>query len=604
MSDIQLLNLKSSNQNKSIINSEEKELTVFLYTIFQYYLEKAVELMNSDDPVRKEGAHSVLFSLLEKSYPKQFKSNKIITSCIKGIINFYIGLLRFSDEDQSKCEAPFLLALDYFNTLPVMVKIRYINIYQEIYNNLGIVFYNKGDIKKSLQYLGKAEQIYKVFNDLGGYSMTNNFTKFMLSCSKSEINTQNNSNSYSNNLNSDDKIEFFNFYIDGGLHKKNFEHNYTMTIFYYAQAFTKLGFRKKAIKYCSLTLKRQIEQNVHDLKDSVYNIINLSDFYIEHQHYAQAEYILISAISLLPDDQNKKKKLRAALHLQLGKYFLERLNFAVRQTREQLWINDNEELFSIVNKRIFTFNNLNIIWPKIEDVKDIEQAKLLFRLSNTQYKKCLEYYKLDGYVTEHINATRDLSQLYRYLTFFETDNNRIYAMLDRRVLLLEPIIKEINNKVFVVQWQELALELAEIYSEIFESKYEIMRIKQMKPKQSQLDEINTACDKAIKYYKDILLFIEVEYEKAQEKHLEDFTTIITIKLHLARLYSKLDSKDVKKKVNNMAMSLKTYEDTRKVLSRSSFVVENPSLQEQLKICEEMVNLLPVKISKINRGEEV
>ena len=52
------------------------------------------------------------------------------------------------------------------------------------------------------------------------------------------------------------EIEFFSFYIDGGINKKNFENNYTSTIFYYAQAFTKLGFRKKAIKYCSLILKK------------------------------------------------------------------------------------------------------------------------------------------------------------------------------------------------------------------------------------------------------------------------------------------------------------------------------------------------------------
>jgi hypothetical protein len=453
MSETQIGNIKTPTNNKNIISPEEKELTIFLYTIFQYYLEKSIELMNSEDLAKKEKANSILNSLLENSFINHFKSNKIITSCIKGILNFYIGLLKFNDEDQATCEVPFLKALDYFNTLPTTVKIRYINIYQEIYNDLGIVYYNKGDIKKGLQYLGKAEQIYKVFSDISGYNITNSFSRFMLSCSK--IENQNNNNSFSTtaNFNNEDKLEFFNFYIDGGMNKKGFEHNYTLTIFYYAQAFTKLGFRKKAIKYCSLTLKRQIELNEYDLKDTIVNCINLSDFYMENQHYAQAEYILISAISLLPEDANKKKKLRASLHMQLGKYFLERLRFAVRQTREQLWISENEELFSIVNRRIFTFNTLNIVWPKVEDIRDIDQAKLLFRLSNTQYKKTLDYYVLDGFVSEHINIIRDLSQLYKNLTFFETDNSRIYAMLDRRISLLEPILNQINTKVYILQWQ-------------------------------------------------------------------------------------------------------------------------------------------------------
>ena len=121
------------------------------------------------------------------------------------------------------------------------------------------------------------------------------------------------------------EMEFFSFYIDGGINKKSFEHNYTLTVFYYAQAFTKLGFRKKAIHYCSLTLKRQIEYNEYDLKDAVTNCINISDFYLENQNFAQTEYILLCALSLLPKDLELKKKLRASVQAQLGKYYLERL---------------------------------------------------------------------------------------------------------------------------------------------------------------------------------------------------------------------------------------------------------------------------------------
>lgn len=252
---------------------------------------------------------------------------------------------------------------------------------------------------------------------------------------------------------SSENLEFFNFFIDGGLNRKTFEHNFTLTIFYYAQAFTKLGFRKKAIKYCSMTLKRQIDLNEYDLKDTIINCINLSEFYIENQHFAQAEYVLIAASALLPEDLNKKKKIRAMVQMNLGKYFLERLKFAVRQTKEQIWISESEELYSIVNKRIVTFQNMNILWPKIEDIRDIEQAKLLFRLGNTQLKKALEYYLLDGFVTEHINISRDISQLYKNLSFFETDNNRVFAMIDRRVNMLESILSEINPKRFMVQWQ-------------------------------------------------------------------------------------------------------------------------------------------------------
>jgi tetratricopeptide (TPR) repeat protein len=440
MAHIKLNSYEDSKNTKTIISSEEKELCIFLYTIFQYYVEKAIELMNSEDPKNKEKAKKILISLIDNPYVIYFKTNKIIFSCLNGILHFYLGLAIFNTEDQFESESPFLKSMDFFNSLPMVVKMRYINIYQEAYNNLGIIFYNKGDIKKGLQFFGKAEQMYKVFNDLNGHNITNNFSTFMTNVSK-DLN------------NETEKLEFFCFFIDGGLNRKAFEHNYTLTIFYYAQAFTKLGFRKKAIKYCSMTLKRQIELNEYDLKDTIVNCINLSEFYTENQHFAQAEYVLIAANALLPEDANKKKKIRALVQMHLGKYFSERLKFAVRQTKDQIWISDNEELFGIVNKRIVTFNNMNILWPKVEDVRDIEQAKLLFRLGNTQFKKALEHFVLDGFVTEYIGISRDISALYKNLGFFESESNRIFAMIERRIGLLEGIVKQINQKAFIVQWQ-------------------------------------------------------------------------------------------------------------------------------------------------------
>ena len=589
--------LFDSKMTKNVISSEEQELCIFLYTIFQYYIEKASELMSSEEQEKKDKAIKIIKSLLDSSFIHHFKSNKIIYACLNGILNFYLGLVNFGAEDQTICEAPFNKALDFFNTLPTIIKIRYINIYQEIYNNLGIIYYNKGEIKKGLQNLGKAEQMYKVFNDLNGYNFTNSFTKFMkMCCSLTDENGASMSNS---------DIEFFNFYIDGGLNKKSFEHNYTLTIFYYAQAFTKLGFRKKAIKYCSLTLKRQIEFNEYEVKDALVNCINLSDFYMENQHYAQAEYILISAMSLLPEDLSKKKKLRAALQNQLGKYFLERLKFASTQNKNNIFISQNEELSSIVNKRIFTFNTLNIVWPKIEDVRDIEQAKILFRLSNTQFKKALEFYQIDGHVTENIQITRDISQLYKFLISFEPDNNRVFAMLERRINLLEPIYKAINHKVYLVQWQELSLELAEIYGEIFESNYELIRLQQKKVRAKDIDGINDKGEKCIYYYKDIIDYIVSEYNKETEKNVDDFVTIITIKSNIARIMSKLIyGHNIKKKVEAMKESLKLYTEVKSLLKgASNFLNEHQVLKENLKMCEEMVEMLPLKIDKINRGEE-
>ena len=579
--------------SKNIISNNEQELLIFLYTMFQYYLEKANELNNQESPEKKAKAIKIIKSLIDSSFINHYRSNKIIFACLNGILHFYLGMFNLNNEDQTICEAPFNKAINYFNTLPTLIKMRYINLYQEIFNNLGIIYYHKGEIKKGLQHLGKAEQIYKVFSGLNGYNFTNDFPKFMKSCCSN------------NEEGGNHEMEFFSFYIDGGINKKSFEHNYTLTIFYYAQAFTKLGFRKKAIKYCSLILKRQIEFNEYELKDALVNCLNLSDFYMENQHFAQAEYILISAMSLLPDEQTKEEILRAALQNQLGKYFLERLKFAVIRVKENNLISDNDNIFNIVNKKIFTFNTLNIVWPQIKDVVNIEQAKSLFRLANTQFKKALNFYNIKDYIFEHIQICQSISQLYKNLISFEFDNGRIFAMEERRINILKPLLEKIGPKNDVMQWQEVCLELAEIYCEIFESNYELIRVKKKKINYQEIDEINKSGENAIYFYQKIIEYIVNEYKKEEEKKLEDCITIITIKSNIARLYSKLIFlKDVKKRVDSLKKSLAVYKELHKLLKESkSLFGDREDLQENILMCEEMMGMIPIKIDKINKGEE-
>lgn len=39
---------------------------------------------------------------------------------------------------------------------------------------------------------------------------------------------------------------------------------------------------------------------------------------------------------------------------------------------------------------------------EIEVKKDFDEVKSIFRQANTQFKKALSYFVLDGFVTEHI----------------------------------------------------------------------------------------------------------------------------------------------------------------------------------------------------------
>ena len=568
-----------------------------IYNLIQQIIVKANSYYSSQEKEEKNKSISLIKSLIESSFLSKIKLYKeIIYTSISGLLFYYFGAFNASNEDPSVCEEPFTKSIKYFNSLPTKVKMKFVNYYQEIFNNLGIIYYNRGEIKKGLEHFAKAEQIYNTFF----LNLTkDNDNKFIFS---------NDLSAFLNNICDENSINMlYNFETaDFEKNKKIFEHNYTLTIFYFAQAFTKLNFRKKAIHFCSVTLKRQIENNEYDLKDAVNNCINLSDFYLETQNFAQTEYILKCALSLIPQDLTQKKKLRASVQAQLGKYYLERLKLALLLVRKNTSIANEKNLDELVNKKQFLINNLtNIEFPKIKDIQNLEDAKSIFRKGNTQLKRALQVFVMDGYVTDHIKITQTISQLYKYLILFESDNSRIYSMEDRRINLLEPMVKAINHKVYVIQWQEISLELAEIFCELFESNYEIFRKYPKKIEQKKIEEINEFAKKSLFYYEDIIGYIENEYGKETEKKFEDFITIITIKSNIARLYSKIIFvSDIKKRVESLKKSLDIYKQVYELLKGAKNIFgDKEELAENLNMCEEMIGMLPIKIDKINRGEE-
>ena len=568
-----------------------------IFNLIQKIIVKANTYYSSQEKTEKNKSITLIKSLIESSFLSKIKPfNEIIFTSINAVLYYFLGTFNASNEDPSVCEEPFTKSIKYFNSLPTKIKMKFVNYYQEIFNNLGIIYYNRGEIKKGLEHLAKAEQIYKTFF----LNLTKDGeNKFIFSKDLSFF--------LNNICNENTKNMLYNFETDDfEKNKKIFEHNYTLTIFYFAQAFTKLNFRKKAIHFCSVTLKRQIENNEYDLKDAVNNCINLSDFYLETQNFAQTEYILKCALSLLPQDKTQKKKLRASVQAQLGKYYLERLKLALLLARKNTSIANEKNLEELINKKQFLINNLtNIDFPQIKDIQNLEDAKSIFRKGNTQLKRALQVFVMDGYVTDHIKITQTISQLYKYLILFEPDNARIFAMEDRRINLLEPMVKAINHKVYVIQWQEISLELAEIFCEIFESNFEIFKKNPKKIEQKKIEEINEFAKKSLFYYEDIIGYIENEYGKETEKKFEDFITIITIKSNIARLYSKIIFlNDTKKRVDSLKKSLDIYNQVYKLLKGAKDIFgDKEELKENLNMCEEMIGMLPIKIDKVNRGEE-
>merc|ERR1719198_1151116 len=104
-------------------------------------------------------------------------------------------------------------------------------------------------------------------------------------------------------------------------------------------------------------------------------------------------------------------------------------------------------------------------WPIITQVAGLDDAKTLFRLANTQFKRALEFYVLDGFVTENVLIKQGMSQLYRHLIQLEQSDQRKQMMLNRRIEMLEALQKELNPNHYQIRMMEFGAELAEIYSD-------------------------------------------------------------------------------------------------------------------------------------------
>jgi len=108
----------------------------------------------------------------------------------------------------------------------------------------------------------------------------------------------------------------FRLLYEGGIDHEQLEDSFTLTLFYLAQAYTKMGLKDLAGEYCGLTLQRQHESGKYELKDFVNNLIGLSEYYQGSKCFAQAQYLLMLALKVIPE--GKKRKLRASVHISIG----------------------------------------------------------------------------------------------------------------------------------------------------------------------------------------------------------------------------------------------------------------------------------------------
>jgi hypothetical protein len=86
--------------------------------------------------------------------------------------------------------------------------------------------------------------------------------------------------------------------------------------------------------------------------------------------------------------------------------------------------------------------------PILTPPTDFPSARAVFLLAQSAYQTALQYFVLDGFVSEYRGATEGLAECWRHLAHFEEDVKRVGAMHARRGGLLVSLGKELNFGVY------------------------------------------------------------------------------------------------------------------------------------------------------------
>lgn len=544
----------------------------FFYTEFQKRIEEAEAFMSADnDPSRpydmKYKARELINELAKHS---ELQNPSELSKAAQGILEYLLGVNHFETEEITESERHYKRSYEMLTGLDSKHQAKYLVTVQDLLNSLGILCCNRGDNTEGLAFFEKAIQLYNLLKSHNSKPYTTNFNEFL------------------------SKGQDFRFIIQGGINPFKLEQNYTFTLFYLAQAYSKLNQKDKSAGYCAETMRRQIESGDYQTKDWAINAINMAEYYIESQCLNQALYTLQVAYSLLP--ASSKKKLRATLHMQLGRCYESFLTYGMEYHQNL------ESIPESVHSQQVLFTSIPVVFPKYNPPNDLESAKNMFRLAMAHFNKAFEYFVIDGYVTEHVEMKKDVSNLYKTLCFFEDNRGRIVAMLERRLECIEGFIKELNKQAYCTLWQKLMNEVASIYIDLYEMKYATLSEKS-NPTPAGFNKTNKLALTSIELQTELLDFVQ-KFEMNDDNATDCIQSCLNLMFGIARIYGKLEHPVLKTRVSYMERSLRWYEKAEKYLldmKSSKYTEKIPDMQEHLRISREMVALLPIRISQVNAG---
>ena len=384
----------------------------------------------------------------------------------------------------------------------------------------------------------------------------------------------------------------------------------THTYYYLAQVHGKLGNAKKAAEFCHTTLSRQLRYNEYEVLDWCGNAATLSQFYINQDNYQSARYHLAAARTVFrrhfPRDkeggeEERVQECEAHINRLSGKYGLFLLEYSQNQSvlsrvYQALENVENPDDEAIENPE---FDSLDVTEEvsQVTDRKitDWDEAKKTFIWSQKNLTASQTFYSLEERCSDYVEISRDVSQLYKHLISWETDNDRASKMHRRRADLLEPLLEKLSESYYLLVIRQILFELGEIFSDLMELKTKRWNEEPENPHHAK--KVNLMVSKAISYFIRFLDTMKVEGRHPDKYNEESVRPALLARFHLGRLSSKfVVDENTEPQLRNTLTSFTRYKEILDYCDQHEEA--KLSIDQEYEICQEMTRLLPLKIEQI------
>eukprot|EP00088_Acartia_fossae_P034425 TRINITY_DN35355_c0_g1_i2.p1 TRINITY_DN35355_c0_g1~~TRINITY_DN35355_c0_g1_i2.p1 ORF type:complete len:293 (-),score=53.91 TRINITY_DN35355_c0_g1_i2:46-924(-) len=227
-----------------------------------------------------------------------------------------------------------------------------------------------------------------------------------------------------------------------------------------------------------------------------------------------------------------------------------------------------------------------------------EDAKGVFIWTQKHLQSAQQYFTLDERCSDYVDLVRDMSQLYKYLSYFEKDDDNKCKMHRRRADLLEPLNRDLSPTHYLLTIRQILFELGEIFSDMVDFKRARWQTQPTNPHFAK--KVNTLVRQSILYFETFLDTMRVEGKRPEKYNDDNVRPALLAHFYIGRMYSKfVVAPNSHEELNNVNQTYEAYKSIVDYCKKHPEALEK--VEEELSACSEMVKLLPVKMEQIRRN---